>query len=484
MLQTTRQPENINMKKIFFVLTIIIFALCGSSAFATSLVPGEVLVKYKKDSYPDGLTGELAKIGWAKITVESSKRMSQVQTAFKKNPDILLVEPNTYGKFLLEPDDPYWEDQWYLPNIESPPAWDKSRGTGVIIGLIDSGVDLDHEDLADNILPDGRDFGDGDDDPGDELGHGTQVCGVIAAIQNNGIGISGIAPESMILPLKVNRGSSGTVQADAVAEAIVYAADYGAQIVNLSLGWDDWEPQIIIDAIAYAVERGVLLVAAAGNDYGPVFFPAKQEDVIAVSATDENNEKVIHYASGPEVELVAPGVGMRTTRINGSYTTSSGTSFASPLVSGVAALLLSQYPYLTGMQIRTYLQMRADDLGDEGRDDEFGYGKVDALRTLDPLISFVFPSSIKGSSTIPLLYLLAIFGDDTHFVPLLSDVSFDSDHLTALGPPIIALPKFLLQLVVLGKNPPEGFTPVTVVTGDHEAPGYGVLSIGRFPGGR
>jgi subtilisin family serine protease len=471
----------------YFTAAFIIqigFFLLSTTAFATSFVPGEVLVKYKKGSYPTGLTGELGKIGWAKIKVESNKRMSQVQTAFKKNPDILLVEPNTYGEFLLEPDDPYWGEQWYLPNIEAPAAWDKSQGTGVIIGLIDSGVDLDHEDLVDNILPDGRDFGDGDDDPGDELGHGTQVCGVIAAIQNNGIGISGIAPESLILPLKVNRGSSGTVQADAVAEAIIYAADYGAQIVNLSLGWDDWEPQIVIDAITYAVEKGVLLVAAAGNNNGPVFFPANQEEVIAVSGTDENNEKIASYASGPEVELVAPGVGMRTTRINGSYTTSSGTSFASPLVSGVAALLLSHYPHLTSMQLRAYLTMRADALEGAGGDDAFGYRKVNATRSLDPLISFVFPSSIKGSSRIPLLYLLAIFGDDTRFVPLLSDVSFDSDHLTALGPPIIALPKFLLQLVVLGKNPPEGFTPVTVVTGEHEAPGYGVLSVGRFPGNR
>jgi len=128
--------------------------------------------------------------------------------------------------------------------------------------------------------------------------------------------------------------------------------------------------------------------------------------------------------------------------------------------------------------------MRADELAGEGGDDAFGYKKVNAVRSLDPLISFVFPPTIKGSSTIPLVYLLAIFGEDTHFVPFLSDVFFESDYLTSLGPPIIALPKFLLQLVVLGKNSPEGFTPVSVVTGTHEADGYGVLSVGRFPGNR
>ncbi len=273
----------------FFTAAFIIqigFFLLRTTAFAASFVPGEVLIKYRPGSHATGLTGELGKIGWAKIRVGSTESVAQVRKAFKKNPDILLVEPNTYGVFLSEPNDPYWEEQWYLPNIDAPAAWDKSLGTGVIIGLIDSGVDLDHEDLAQNILPDGRDFGDGDDDPDDELGHGTQVCGVIAAIQNNDTGISGIAPESMILPLKVNRGGSGIVQEDAVAAAIVYAADYGAQIINLSLGWNDGESQIVIDAITYAVEKGVLLVAAAGNESGPVFFPANQEEVIAVSATE------------------------------------------------------------------------------------------------------------------------------------------------------------------------------------------------------
>ena len=212
-----------------------------------------------------------------------------------------------------------------------------------------------------------RHFGDGDDDPGDELGHGTQVCGVIAAIQNNGTGISGIAPESMIPPQVLNQQGGGrVVGADALAAAIVYGADYGAEIINLSLGWPDEEPLVVIDAITYAVEKGVLLVAAAGNNPGPALFPANQEEVMAVSATNRDNEKISSYASGPEIELVAPGVEMRTTRINGSYTTSSGTSFAAPLVSGVAALMLSHYPNLTSMQLRAYLTMRADDLGEEG----------------------------------------------------------------------------------------------------------------------
>lgn len=470
------------MKKIAQFTTIMMIALYGGSIFAASFVPGEVLVKYREGITPLRLSGGLGKIGWAKIRVENTKSMDRVLMEFRDNPDIELVTPNTYGEFLAEPNDPSFEEQWYLKNISAPEAWDMALGTGVTVAVIDSGIDLDHEDLASNILP-GWDFGDNDADPQDELGHGTQVAGVLAAIQNNDRGISGIAPACRVLPVKINTGGTGFFTEGAVAVAIIYAADHGARIINLSLGWNDGEPHTVIaDAIGYAAEKGVVLVAAAGNERGAVWFPARHPQVLAVASTDTADEKVYQSAYGAELELVAPGINIRTTDRGGSYTVSSGTSFAAPLVSGVAALLLSRYPGLTGEQLRAYLAMRADDLGDEGRDEEFGYGKVNALRALDPIIPFVFPPALHGSPAIPLVYLLAVFGEGTHFIPFISDVSFDSDHLVSLGPPVIALPKFLLQLAVLGRNPPEGAIPVTVATGDSKAQGYGVLSIGRLPG--
>ena len=334
--------------------------------------------------------------------------------------------------------------------------------------------------MVDNLLPDGWDFGDDDDDPGDQLGHGTEVCGVIAAIQNNGIGISGCAPAATILPLKISQGSTGSFTDATVAQGIIYAADYGADIINLSLAWCDEKPhQMVKDAIDYAIDMGVVLVAAAGNDPGPVCFPAKHDGVIAVSGTDQEDRNDI-YAFGPEVDLVAPGYFMQTTSMGNRYTFISGTSFSCALVSAVAALLSSRFPHLTGEQIRDYLTVRADDLGEEGRDDTFGYGKVNALQILT-LVTEVFPPTILGSRYFPLLYLTAIVGEDTGF-SLLSRVSFESSHVIPLGPPIIAFPQFLLQLVMLKKNPPEEFSTVTVTTGTDQVKGYGLFSTGLFPG--
>ena len=468
------------MKLSFSILIAqIIVLLLGSASFATESVPGELLVKYRAGIYSQSLHGELGKIGWAKIKVDADDSMDLKVESLGNNADILRIEPNTYGQFLAEPDDPYFGMQWYLPDVEVPGAWEKSLGAEVVIGLVDSGVDLDHVDLAGNILPDGWDFGDADDNPNDRFDHGTKVAGVIAAVQNNGIGISGCAPKSTILPVKVSQGSTGSFTDETVAEGIIYAADYGVDIINLSLGWTDDKPhQVVRDAIDYAVERGSILVAAAGNTYGPVWFPASHDEVISVSGTDQESRND-RYAFGPELDLVAPGHGIRTTSMNNLYTSISGTSFSCAIVSGVAALLSYRYPHLTREEIRDYLTVRADDLDEEGRDDIYGYGKVNARKTLT-LVTDVFPPAIRGSRYLPLLYVTAIVGEDTGF-SLLSRVSFDSEHLISLGPPLIAFPQFLLQLVMVQKNPPEEFVTVTVTTGPDQVKGYGLFSTGLFP---
>jgi len=362
-------------------LIIILLTLKLSTAYSASFVPGELLVKYKPEACPKNLRGELAKIGWAKIKIDKSQPVNQLMKALKKNPDIIYVEPNYYGEFLSEPNDPRLEEQWYLDNISAPDAWDKSLGRNIIIGLVDSGVDLDHEDLADNILADGWDFGDNDNDPTDEYGHGTMLSGVIAAIQNNGLGISGIAPKSKILPIKVEV-EDGHFTAEAVAEAIIYASDHDAKIINLSLGWEDENHlEVVTDAIEYAISKGTLLIAAAGNEHKPVYFPANHSEVLAVSSTTMDNKKTYNSAYGPELDLVAPGISILTTQMGNCYTSVSGTSLSSAMVSAVAALLAARYPYLTSHQIREYLINGADDLGKEGKNDLYGYGKINALKT-------------------------------------------------------------------------------------------------------
>jgi len=467
------------MKKVIPLLASIILVLFATTVFsAASPVPGELLVKYRAGRYPNHFQGPLAKIGWGKIKIDSRRSMTQAMAGIKSEADVVAVEPNYYGEFLAEPNDPRFSEQLYLSAIKAPGAWDKSLGAGVVIGLVDSGVDLDHEDLADNILPGGWDFGDKDDDPSDELGHGTQVCGIMAAVQNNGQGISGVAPECKILPLKISQGSTDMFTDETVAEAIIYAVDNGAAIINLSLGWNDEEDHTAVaEAIAYAADKEVTVVAAAGNRYGPVWFPAKLEKVLAVSAIDQYDQNV-YSAYGPELDLVAPGSGstlddfILTTASGGGYTFNKGTSLSAAMVSGVAALLLTEQPHLNGKQVAAYLTGRADDRGDPGRDDLFGYGKVNALATLDPLISAAFPSKLLGSRTMPMIYLVALFGYDTRFLPLDTRVSSEEEHLVPIGRPLITLPKLLLQLVMVKRNPPEGFIDITVTTGTDAVEGY------------
>jgi hypothetical protein len=214
------------------------------------------------------------------------------------------------------------------------------------------------------------------------------VCGVIAAVQSNSVGISGVAPQSMILPLKVSQGATSVFTDETVASAIIYAADSGASVINLSLGWNDGLDHVLItDAVTYAADRGVTLVAAAGNQQGPVWFPAKLEKVLAVSAINGEDQN-LYSAYGPELDLVAPGSVstvsdfILTTSSGGGYTYTSGTSFSAAMVSGVASLIHAGSPVPRAEELRECLVMAADDLGDEGKDDLYGYGKVNAYQAL------------------------------------------------------------------------------------------------------
>ena len=369
--------------RIFLTALVLLF-FSGSVAIASDYVPDELLVKYKPGFYPEGEDSYLKKIGWAVVKTESKRGFTTTRARLKKDPRIARVDYNYYGGFISEPNDPEYDQQWYLPNIQAPDAWDISLGEDAVIGLIDSGIDFTHPDLTANILSDGYDFGDSNDDPTDQYGHGTKVGGVIAAIQNNSLGISGVAPQGKILPIKVSQGSTGTLTGSSVAEAIIYTTDKGARIINLSLFLTDESP-VVSDAVAYAVEAGVILVAAAGQDGGgAVRFPARLEDVIAVSATDDTDELWSKSNYGPEIDLSAPGKSIYTTKRGGIYTTESGTSFSSAMISAVTALLIAHYPGLTRDQVRERLFAGVDDLGNAGKDEKFGYGKINALKVLQP----------------------------------------------------------------------------------------------------
>jgi hypothetical protein len=276
------------------------------------------------------------------------------------------------------PNDPGLRDQWGLTAIRAPAAWSTTVGTfAAIIAIVDTGVASAHPEIVGKVLP-GYDFVDRDTNADDPNGHGTFVAGIASAQTNNATGIAGVAGGSRILPLRaLDANGDGTDQI--VAEAVVYAADRGARVINLSLGGPD-ASLILQDAVDYANRRGAVVVAASGNDSTTtVDWPARYGPVIAVGAVQESGPFAIAPFSnrGQNLDVVAPGEAILST-LPGGYGLGDGTSFAAPFATGVAALLLGRDPTLTPVQVAARLRATAKDLGTPGYDTTFGAGLVDA----------------------------------------------------------------------------------------------------------
>ena len=301
--------------------------------------------------------------------------------------DVEFVALNHRVQALADPNDPGYALQWGLTqfqnhDINASEAWNFSTGgSDITIAIIDSGVDLDHPDLQAKIVP-GYDFVNLDSLADDDYGHGTHVAGIAAAVSNNDLGITGVSWGAKIMPLKM-LSASGTGTTFNLAKAIYFAVDNGAQIINMSLGascgtgWPEVE-----DAVDYAVAKGVLLIAAAGNNQPYVFCPAAIADVVAVGATNTNDVRASFSNYGPELEVAAPGVDIYGTLVGGGYGAKNGTSMAAPFVAGLAALLRSSDPALTAGDVRTVIQNTSDDLGSPGWDPLYGHGRINAWRAL------------------------------------------------------------------------------------------------------
>ncbi|MEM2294555.1 MAG: S8 family serine peptidase [Nitrososphaerota archaeon] len=290
------------------------------------------------------------------------------------------VEPNFKVELLLTPNDPLWSNQWGPKKIQADLAWDKQLGNrSIIVAVIDTGVDYTHEDLINNYISGGYDWVNNEDDPWDDHGHGTHCAGIIAASINNGKGIAGLA-QVKIMAEKVLTGG-GWGYWDWVASGIIHATDHGAKVISMSLG--GYYPSALVrDAIKYALDSGVLVVAAAGNDdTNNKCYPAAFDGVVAVSATDVNDQKAWFSNWGDWIDLAAPGVNIISC-VPGGYKSWSGTSMACPHVSGVAALAWSQFPNKPMQWIREWLKYTADDLGQPGFDVYYGYGRVNARKAV------------------------------------------------------------------------------------------------------
>jgi subtilisin family serine protease len=283
---------------------------------------------------------------------------TRVMTALSRSGLVEYVEVDGVFKGETTPDDPMWAQQWGPSQVRMPEAWDRSQGdVGTVVAVLDTGIDASHPELAGRVVP-GRDFINGDDDAADDHGHGTKSAGVVAARTGNGAGLAGACGNCSILPVKVlNASNSGTWAA--LASGIVWATDQGARVISMSLSGST-SSATVQEAVTYASSRGVLLVAAAGNQGSTsARYPAAYPEVLSVGGTTADDTRYSWSNYGDTVDVYAPGCNTTTER-GGTYATAfCGTSSAAPLVAGAAALAFSLTPDATAEAVSSALRSSA-----------------------------------------------------------------------------------------------------------------------------
>ncbi len=336
------------------------------------------------------------------------------------------------------PNDPYFSSQWNLARINATDAWEISQGSSSIgVAVIDSGVDIGHPDLA-GRLAQGYNCLHPGTLPEDDNGHGTHVAGIIASATNNKLGIAGLAPLTPVMPIKAVR-SDGRADGLCVADSIRFAVDAGVRIINLSLGG---APDYLVEsALRYAYDHNVLLVASAGNcgsndaffdpgceyEQNPSLYPAASPYVLSVGATGPDDGRAPYSSVVPYVRIAAPGGYLKPGQspaeaeilstcwragggctLKDGYTSQEGTSMAAPHVAAIAALVWAANPSLTALQVARIMELTAQDKGAPGRDNEFGYGRVEALQAVQaargpaPAVTpLPFPPQPTATPTLP-----------------------------------------------------------------------------------
>jgi len=456
-----------------------------------------------------------------------------------RDPSVIYAHPNYLFRINFLPNDPFfsssdswgqdYDDLWGLKTIRSADAWDFSTGQGVTVAVIDTGIDYNHPDIKNNMWinssedingnsvmdPDdingldddsnghiddilGYNFANDSNDPVDDHGHGTHVAGTIAATGDNAIGVVGLAFRSQVMPVKaLNDQGSGT-SAD-LAEAIEYAANNGAEVINMSIG-GPIKVWVIQDAIDYAYGQGVVLVASAGNNFGgdaAHTWPSAYENVISVASTDQHDIISDFSNVGVKIDVSAPGGGSinsndpgklgrnilslrafgtdmcgdGTCIVNEEYIRACGTSMAAPHVSALAALILSRHPGFTNEEIRQVMRTSADDTDSAGWDPTTGYGRINAYEALQietiPTAKIIEPETntnigraqieILGTASSPNFEAYSLeYGSginpsywsliDTSSVPVYNDI------LASWDTTLLPMGEYMLRLTVTGSG--------------------------------
>lgn len=354
---------------------------------------------------------------WMKITVDPSRANLMRQTLQKMG---LIDYSEAVQRFHISSfsNDSMYRQQWYLNTIHAPEAWQITEGDSrIIVGVIDTGIDYHHPDLQTGLwrneaeenglpgidddhngfvddsvgwdftdapdFPDGGDYRQPDNDPMDEYGHGhgTEVAGIIAAVSLHGQGMGGIAPGIKVMNLRAGT-AGGYLEEDDVANAILYAIDNGARIINMSFG-DTAVSRFLKDIMYYAYRKHVLMVAASGNEGNDrAFYPAGLAETISVGASTINDYIAGFSSYGSSLDLVAPGDSILSTAIGGGYSLVNGTSFSAPMVSAAAGLILSLHPDYSVERLRNVLKTSCDDIMYSGWDRYSGSGRLNVARAL------------------------------------------------------------------------------------------------------
>jgi thermitase len=386
--------------------TIVLGAPPDNTAPVSDFSSQQILVKFKPGtSLPEvaeihrQLGGQVKEtiqgIDVQVVTVPKGQEMAKVK-AYSANAKVAYAEPDFVAEVMDTPDDPGFGNQWGMVKVQAPQAWDVTTGSSSInIAILDTGVDQDHPDLANKIISNTNFSNSPTAD--DVYGHGTHVAGIAAASTNNGIGVAGLGYTATIMNVKV-LGDTGSGAYSWIASGIIWAANNGAEIINLSLGGSS-KSSTLADAVNYAWSKGVVVVAAVGNSGNTVpSYPAYYGNCIAVAATDANDAKASWSNYGDWVDVAAPGVSIYSTLINNGYGYKSGTSMASPHVAGLAALVFATVSDTNGDgklndEVRSRIEATCDDIGVTG----IGHGRINAARAVGSVP--VLPGKISGQVT-------------------------------------------------------------------------------------
>ncbi|GAA3449753.1 FG-GAP-like repeat-containing protein [Dactylosporangium matsuzakiense] len=355
--------------------------------------PHAVLVQFKPDASATAvdravkgrnaqMAGNVAGTRFVKVTTAGPA--ADLAREIAKDPAVSGVSLNYRRKANSTPNDPGYtfNDQDYLNTVRLPQAWDRSMGSSdQVIAVVDGGVDGTHPDLVGRVLA-GYDaiantaIAAGANSDGN--GHGTMVAGIAGANTNNGAGITSVAWNARIMPVKVLDAAGSGYDSD-IAEGVAWAADHGARIINMSLGGPG-DSQVLHDAVTYATNKGALIVASAGNDFDDtVQYPAAYPEVLAVAGTDASGKVTDFSSRGDWVDVAAPAFGIVSTGADHGYFKGNGTSYSAPIVAGVAALMRANNAALTPAQLIATIKATARDAGPRGLDPYYGAGLLDAF---------------------------------------------------------------------------------------------------------